>query len=98
MALPVKPLAKDTVDLDGDKVGIRSLSRAEAIKLATEYQHNADAAEIFMLVAGTGQSEEEVTNWRNATDAKTVGKVVDAIAALSGLTVDEKGDNELKKE
>lgn len=84
MTLPVKPLATDTLALEGTDVDFRSLSRAEVVKLA-DMEEDTDAAEVFILSRSTGCTEAEAVTWRETTDAATVGTLLNAIAVLSGL-------------
>lgn len=89
MALPVVALPKATVDVDGTPVEVRSLSRSEALKLNTQFStETVDDAEIFVIVCGTGVSEEEAREWREQTDPTTAGLVIDKIIELSGITPD----------
>lgn len=85
MALPVKAPATDTVDLDGEKVEVRGLTRAEVIRLGSAYTNDADAAEVYLVACGTGVTEAEATEWRDATDAMSAGLVIDRIGELTGL-------------
>jgi hypothetical protein len=83
--LPSVPLPTDSVEIDGQEIKFRSLSRSEALKLTTQFTEDADGAEIFLLTCGVGVSEEEAIAWRNATDPLTAGKVIDGIIILTGL-------------
>jgi hypothetical protein len=85
MALPVVSLPRDTVEVHGEKVEVRGLSRAEAFKLTQAFPGNPDAAEAFLIACGAGVTEDEARAWREATDPTSVGKVVDRIVELSGL-------------
>lgn len=86
-ALPTIPLPRQTVDVGGTPVEFRSLSRAEALKVTSEYKHDggADEAEIFVLSRGTGVTEAEAKRWRDETDPIEAGKVIDGILILSGI-------------
>lgn len=81
MALP--KIQFEEAEVHGVK--IRGLSRSEAMKLAA-FAEDPDAAEIYIISAVTGYSEEEVTQWRNETAAGPVGEIVEKILQLSGLT------------
>jgi hypothetical protein len=83
--LPSIPLPTDSVEVGGYVIKFRSLSRAEALKVTTEFKDNVDGAEIFILACGTGVSEEDAKAWRDTTDPITAGKVVDGIIMLTGL-------------
>lgn len=99
MALPVKSLPRSVVTIEADggpaEVPIRGLSRAEVLHLTTKYQDGTgtvdiDAAEVFILKCGAEVTEKEAKAFRDGSDAATVGTVLDAILALSGLTKDGK--------
>lgn len=83
--LPNVPLPKDTVDVEGTKVEVRGLSRAEVLRLQT-LSKDQDAAEVFLLAQGAGVSEDEAKAWHGATPVETVGAVLDRICELSGIT------------
>lgn len=84
--LPSKAMPRATVTIDGQDIEVRGLSRAEAVKLSTGYdQDTIDDAEIFVLVCGTGVSEDEAREFRDNTDTVTAGLVIDKIIELSGI-------------
>lgn len=82
--LPIKPLARDTVLIDGQAVEYHSMSRAQALKL-NDFKGREDEAEIFILVSGTGCSEDEARAFREGNDTETAGLLIDGILVLSGL-------------
>ena len=84
MALPKVSLPTDTVYVDGNKVEVRGLSRAEAMKLPT-FAGDMDEAEAYILSVGAGVSIEDAKAWREDSPADAVGIVVDRIVELSGL-------------
>lgn len=84
MALPIVPLATDTVTIGGTDVTIRAMSRAQALKL-NAYKGREDEAEILILAAGTGCTLEEAEAFRDGNDTATAGVLIDAILVLSGL-------------
>lgn len=84
-ALPAIPLPRRTVTVGGVDVEFRSLSRSEALKVTTDFEDRADAAEIFILSRGVGITEEAAAKWRDETDPEEAGKVIDGIVILSGL-------------
>lgn len=87
LKLPVKPLARDTVMIEGQPVELRGLSRAEALKLKTHYSvETADDAEVFVVMCGTGASKQEATDFLANNDVNTAGLVIDKIIELSGIT------------
>lgn len=93
MALPIKALPTATVVVEGTNVDVRGLSRSEALKLSTNFTAaTAEDAEIFIVVCGTGVSEDEAREWLGSTDATTAGIVIDKIVELSGLSDTGKPD------
>lgn len=84
MPLPINPLPTDSVEIAGQRVEIRSLSRAQALRLR-EFVGREDEAEVFLLVCGTGCTEDEARAFREGNDATTAGVLVDAIIAVSGM-------------
>lgn len=84
MALPKIEMPKDEVDVQGTKVPVRGLSRAEVLEM-----HGCDGdlnkAEVVALVHGAGVTQEEAQDWRENTPADLVGLVLDRIVELSGL-------------
>lgn len=84
MGLPHVPLPTETIEVAGEKLELRALSRAEVLRfqsLGSDY----DKAETFFVAQGTGFSEEEVKAWREQTPARVVDELVEAIARLTGL-------------
>lgn len=84
-ALPTIALPTNSVEVGGQPVKFRSLSRKEAMHLTQDFRDNPDAAEVFILAAGVGVTEAEAEEWRNSTDPIEAGKVIDGILILSGL-------------
>lgn len=84
MALPLVALPTDIVVVADEKVEVRGLSRAEALKLQT-FDGDLDAAENHILACGTGVTLEEAAEWRAAVAPDVAGALVDRICELSGL-------------
>jgi len=84
MALPVVPLGRGTVEIGGETVEFRSLSRSQALQL-NSFKGREDEAEVFILMGGTGCSEDEARAFRDGNDTETAGILIDAILILSGL-------------
>lgn len=85
MTLPIKPLARSSVEVAGATVEYRSLSRAEALRMS-EFRGREDEAEVFLLTSGTGCTEDEARAFRDGNDTETAGLLIDAIITLSGLS------------
>ena len=82
--LPKIPLHSEMVDVAGTKIEVRSLSRAEQLKL-TKYEHDLDAAETVMIAMTTGFPEDEVRTWREETPGDVVNDLIEHIARISGM-------------
>lgn len=85
MSLPIRPLPTDSIEVNGEPVEYRSLSRSEAMRVTTDFAGNADGAEVFIIARGTGVSEADAIAWRDVTDMTEAGQLVDAILYLTGL-------------
>jgi hypothetical protein len=85
MTLPIISLATDSLELNGTAVEYRSMSRAEALKLQ-DYKGRPDEAENYILMCGTGCTEDEAKAFRDGSDTATAGLLIDGILVLSGLT------------
>jgi hypothetical protein len=84
MGLPQIPLPSATIELGGETVEYRALSRAEAVGLKQFEDHPADA-EPYMVAAALGVTTEEAATWLMATPLDEAGQLIDAIVLLSGL-------------
>lgn len=84
MGLPVVPLGTGSVDIGGTTVEYHALSRAQALQL-NGYRGREDEAEVFILMAGTGCTEDEAKAFREGNDTDTAGLLIDGILILSGL-------------
>lgn len=84
MSLPVVPLPRGSVEIAGELVTFRSLSRSEALHMQT-FRGREDEAEIHLLVCGTGVTSDEAKAWRDSVDTETAGILIDAIINVSGL-------------
>jgi hypothetical protein len=82
--LPKVPLHSEMVDVAGTKIEVRSLSRAEQLKLA-QYQDDIDGAETAMIAMTTGFPEDEVRVWRQETPGSVVDELVNEIVRISGM-------------
>lgn len=86
MTLPAVPLPTDKVDVAGEQVEVRGLSRLEVARLGTGvYAGKNDDAEVFVLSRGANISEDEARAWLGAVHADVAGPVLDRICELSGL-------------
>lgn len=94
--LPLSPLAKGSVDINGVPVEYRSLSRAEALTLNSFRGREAEA-EVFIITAATGCSDDEAETWRGSVDTDTAGLLIDAILILSGLASTDEDGNTVPK-
>ncbi len=85
MPLPINPLPTSSVEVGGTAVAIRSLSRSEALRM-NAFLGREDEAEVFLLVCGTGCTDDEAKAFRDGNDTDTAGLLIDAIIVLSGLS------------
>ena len=85
MALPIRPLPTEMVEVNGEPVTFHALSRSQALKITTQYRGRADDAEVFILACGMGIPEDEARAWLDTTDMTEAGKLVDGIVILTGL-------------
>jgi hypothetical protein len=85
MGLPIVPLGTGSVEIGGVPVAIKSLSRADALQL-NGFKGREDEAEVFVVMRGTGCTDEEAKAFREGNDTDTAGILIDAILELSGLT------------
>jgi hypothetical protein len=92
MALPIKPLPTDAVEVNGESVEFHALSRTDALKVSTQFADRADEAEVFMLSRATGVSEDEARAWLGTTDLTEAGKLINGIIFLSGLADPPEGN------
>jgi hypothetical protein len=88
MALPIKPLATDSVEIAGELVEFRAMSRSEALRM-NAFRGREDEAEVFVLVCGTGCTEAEAEAFRSGNDTDTAGLLIDGILVLSGLATSD---------
>jgi hypothetical protein len=82
--LPKIPLPTGAVDVGGQTVIIRGLSRTEYLAVGRFGRDGFEDGEALILSAGTGVTVDEAKTWLNTTDPQTAGTVLDAIVALSG--------------
>jgi len=84
VTLPDLSLPTTTVAVGDTKVEVRSLSRAEALRIPT-FGGDLEVAENFILACGADVTEDEARAWRNSVSPDDAGIVIDAICELSGL-------------
>jgi hypothetical protein len=87
MPLPlVSDLPTKTITVRGEKVSIRSLSRAQSLHL-NDFQQGAqeEAAELFLLACAFEVTTDEAKVWLESTDPLTVDEVLEEILELSAV-------------
>jgi hypothetical protein len=86
MGLPVLPTRSEVVEVDGQEVKIRGLTRHEAF-LVQRLTGDGDieGAEVQILAAGTDTPPDEVRAWYQGASNDSVGVIVDAVVRLSGI-------------
>lgn len=87
MGLPTAPVRRGSVRVLDEEVAIRSLTRAEAIKVK-EMEGDLGAAERHIVACGTDTPPADVEAWYAEVDAAVVDVLVDAITRLSGFGQD----------
>lgn len=87
MSLPKIQLPRETIEVDGQFIEVRGLSRAEAARFQkmTEAGVPWDKLEAAVIAAGTDVSVEEAEEWQAGTPSPAVVAVTDAIKRLSRL-------------
>lgn len=85
MTFPTKPLPTGTVTVNGTEAPIRGLSFAETRRMVAFEDDPGDAADVLVLSAGTGMSEDEARAWFASNDPITANEVLLAILRLTGL-------------
>lgn len=87
MSLPKIPPPRSTVEVNGELVEIRGLTRAEAARCQKMVEQGAAWADLEIAVVGYGTDTptDDVAAWYEATDGHAVEALVDAIKTLSRL-------------
>jgi hypothetical protein len=88
MPLPSLPLPTDVVEVGGQTVEVRALSRIEGVVLhGPAFRGKPDDAEVYIVSKGTGSSTDDARAWLEETSGDDAGVVIDRILELSGLLV-----------
>lgn len=86
MTLPALPTRSEVVEVDGQDVKVRGLTRHEAFLVQRiTADGDIEGAEVQILAAGTDTPPEEVRAWYQGASNEQVGVLVDAVVRLSGL-------------
>jgi hypothetical protein len=86
MALPKVAMPTATVDVDGQAVHVRGLTRGENAEVSRLIdQKNIEAAEIFCLTKGTDTPADDAADWYADTNNADVERVLNAIGDLTRL-------------
>jgi hypothetical protein len=88
MGLPKKALPTKTIEVAGQKLEIRGLSRAEVIRFYVDFSGDLEGAEIYLIAKGANVSDEEAKTWREEVDANTADLLIKEISRLSALSED----------
>lgn len=81
--LPAVPLGTGTAEVAGSEVPIRSLSRAEVLRMRALV--DSGDSEAFVIARGTGCTDDEAAAWLDSTDNDTAKALVEAILSMSGF-------------
>lgn len=82
--LPSVPLPSTEVEIGGQKIQVRSLSRKDLVHLASTLKDDPDSQENFSIAVATGVTLEDAAKWRETTGFAEVQKLLDAIVEVSG--------------
>lgn len=87
MSLPKFPAPRTTVEIDGEFIEIRGLTRAEAARCQKMVEGAQDwaALEIAVIAAGTDTAAEEVADWYGKTPSHVAEELFNAIRVLSRI-------------
>lgn len=87
MSLPKFPLPRETIEIEGQFIQVRGLTRAEAARFQRMVEAGVtwDKLEAAVVAAGTEISVEDAEEWTAATGSHVVVAVADAIKRLSRL-------------
>lgn len=88
MTLPKFPARKETVEIDGEFIPIRSLTRGEQAQMQQIVEGGLHWSELEMAViaAGTDTPLDEVREWYAATPGDVAEQLSDAIRVLSRIS------------
>lgn len=88
MSLPKVYAAMETVEVAGEQVTLRVLTRAEAARFQKMVQADApgDELEIAVIAAATDTAVADTRDWYQATPAWVVEELIGHIQRISRLT------------
>lgn len=87
MSLPKVVAKTSTVDVDGQPVPVRGLTRGENAHVSRLIEEKKlEAAEVFILAKGTDLPEHEAKEWYDTTNSGVVDSVLKAIQKLTGIS------------
>lgn len=89
MGLPKTSLPTQVVQVAGQDVQIRGMSRAEVHKIGTDLE----AAEAVVISFACDVTVEEAQAWLGSTSADDAQVLIEAVIALSGLGDAPKGSS-----
>lgn len=84
MALPRVPLPTTKLEIGGELLEVRGLSRSEAISVG-EMANKPNEAEIWVVAKGCDVDISEAREWREVMPSAVIDQVVNKILELSGL-------------
>lgn len=84
MALPRIELPTDTVNVGGEEIAVRGLSRKEVLSLS---KHTADPekADVLAVSWGCNVSEQDAEEWLDCSPSGITIEVISKIMELSGM-------------
>ena len=88
MSLPKFPTRRETIEIDGEFISLRSLTRAESARFQKAGAAGIawDDLEMEVIAAASETPLDEVREWYETVPPDVVETITDAIRRLSGLT------------
>jgi hypothetical protein len=75
----------DTVDVDGELVEVRGMTRGEVTTLMGMKDESVDKSDAFALSCGAGVSTTEAAEWLASAPMGVSQSLLEAVLRLSGL-------------
>lgn len=91
MGLPVISSGTAEIEIDGQTVTLRSLTRGEVLAIG-EFEDDLPEVEARMLAYATDTPLEDAKSWYASVPQWAVGPLIEKIAELSGVETDRPTD------
>jgi hypothetical protein len=83
--LPKAKCPVDTIDIDGEPVEVRGMTRGEVTTLMGMKDESVDKSDAFALSCGAGVSTTEAAEWLASAPMVVSQSLLEAVLRLSGL-------------